>query len=230
MFVRLSSLSEPVAHEQTVPLDRIPSAGYSKSAMGEPAKTKLSYEEFLKLYDEDTRAEWVDGEVILLSPASNRHQDLVRFLTAILSPYVEKHQLGVIRPAPFQMKLGLSGREPDLLFVAKEHLERLKENYLDGPADLVIEIISPESRLRDRGEKLAEYELAGVREYWLIDPEEQRADFYILGDDGRYDRRRPQPDGRYRSEVLKGFELDTNWLWRSPLPSVLEVLRELQIV
>ncbi|MCS6937434.1 MAG: Uma2 family endonuclease [Candidatus Bipolaricaulota bacterium] len=197
--------------------------------MAESTKTKLNYEEFLKLYDEDTRAEWVDGEVILLSPASNRHQDLVRFLTVILDLYVEKHDLGVIRPAPFQMKLGLSGREPDLLFVAKEHLERLQENYLDGPADLVIEIISPESRLRDRGEKLAEYELAGVREYWLLDPDEKRADFYLLGDDGRYDRRRPQPDGRYRSEVLAGFVLDTNWLWRSPLPPVLSILQELKL-
>jgi Uma2 family endonuclease len=197
--------------------------------MGEPVKTKLRYEEFLKLYDEDTYAEWVDGEVILLSPASNRHQDLVRFLTVILDLYVEKHHLGVIRPAPFQMRLGLSGREPDLLFVAQEHSERLKENYLDGPADLAIEIISRESRLRDRGEKLAEYELAGVREYWLIDPDEKRADFYLLSSDGRYDRRRPQPDGRYRSEVLAGFELDTNWLWRSPLPPVLGVLKELKL-
>lgn len=192
-------------------------------------QTKLSYEEFLRLYDEDIRAEWVNGEVILLSPASNRHQDLVRFLTVILNVYVEKHDLGVIRPAPLQMKLGLSGREPDLLFVAQEHLERLKENYLDGPADLVIEIISPESRLRDRGEKLAEYELAGVCEYWLLDPSERRADFYILGDDGRYDRRRPQ-EGRYRSEALSGFELDTNWLWSEPLPPVLGVLKELKLL
>jgi Uma2 family endonuclease len=198
--------------------------------MGEPAKTKFSYEEFLKLYDEDTHAEWVDGEVILLSPASNRHQDLSDFLTAILRAYVEAKQLGVVRSAPFQIKIGLSGREPDLLFVAQEHAERLQKNYLDGPANLVIEIISPESRLRDRGEKLAEYELAGVREYWLIDPGEKRADFYILGDDGCYDHRRPGPDGRYRSEVLKGFELDTNWLWRSPLPPVLEVLQKLQLV
>jgi Uma2 family endonuclease len=212
------------------PLTESPQRATVKVLWESRPRPKLSYEEFLKLYDEDTRAEWVDGEVILLSPASNRHQDLSGFLTAILRAYAEAKQLGVVRSAPFQMKLGLSGREPDLLFVAKEHLQRLKENYLDGPADLVIEIISPESRLRDRGEKLAEYELAGVREYWLIDPEEQRADFYILGDDGRYDRRRPRPDGRYRSEVLKGFELDTNWLWRSPLPSVLEVLRELQIV
>ncbi|MFN4217968.1 MAG: Uma2 family endonuclease [Candidatus Bipolaricaulia bacterium] len=197
--------------------------------MAEPTKTKLSYEEFLKLYDEDTHAEWVDGEVIVLSPASSRHQDLSGFLTAILRAYVEAKQLGVVRSAPFQMKLGLSGREPDLLFVAQEHLERLKESHLDGPADLVIEIISPESRLRDRGEKLAEYELAGVREYWLLDPDEKRADFYILSSDGRYDRRRPQPNGRYRSEVLGGFELDTNWLWRSPLPPVLEVLKALKL-
>lgn len=195
----------------------------------EHTKTRLSYEEFLKLYDEDAHAEWVDGEVIILSPASNRHQDLVRFLTVILNVYVERHNLGVIRPAPFQMRVGLSGREPDLLFVAQEHLERLKESYLDGPADLVIEISSPESRLRDRGEKLAEYELAGVREYWLLDPEEKRADFYVLSSDGRYDRRRPQPDGRYRSEVLAGFELDTDWLWRSPLPPVLEVLKILKL-
>jgi Uma2 family endonuclease len=59
------------------PLTESPQRATVRSAMGEPAKTKLSYEEFLKLYDEDTRAEWVDGEVILLSPASNRHQDLV---------------------------------------------------------------------------------------------------------------------------------------------------------
>jgi len=194
-------------------------------------KTKLSYEEFLRQYDEDTRAEWVDGEVVLLTPASDRHQDLSDFLTAALRTYVEVKKLGIVRSAPFQMKLGptLPGREPDLLFVAKKHRSRFKENYLDGPADLVIEIVSPESRLRDRGEKLAEYEAAGVREYWLLDPEEKRADFYVLGDDGRYDRRRPQR-GRYLSEVLAGFELNVAWLWAEPLPPVLNVLKELKLI
>lgn len=60
-------------------------------------------------------------------------------------------------------------------FVAEEHLDRLQEMHLEGPADLVVEIVSPESRLRDRGEKFAEYELAGVSEYWLLDPELRRA-------------------------------------------------------
>lgn len=194
-------------------------------------KTKLSYEEFLRQYDEDTRAEWVDGEVVLLTPASDRHQDLSDFLTTVLRTYVEVKKLGRVRSAPFQMRLSttLSGREPDLLFVAKEHLDRFRENYLDGPADLVIEIVSPESRLRDRGEKLAEYEAAGVREYWLLDPDEKRADFYVLGDDGRYERRRPQR-GRYLSEVLIGFELNVAWLWEEPLPPVLSVLKELKLI
>lgn len=94
---------------------------------------KMTYEEFLAWADEDTLAEWVDGEIIMLSPASDRHQDLARFLTSVLGIYVETHDLGVICPAPFQMKLE-HGRGPDLLFVAREHLGRLRETYLDGPA------------------------------------------------------------------------------------------------
>ena len=191
-------------------------------------RQKLTYEEFLQWCDEDTWAEWANGEVSVLSPASDRHQDLVGFLAAVLRVYTEAWGLGVVRSAPFQMKTGpdLPGREPDLLFVAREHLARLKEKYLDGPADLVIEIASPESRLRDRGEKFAEYELGGVREYWLIDPERKEADFYRLDERGRY--RLAEPDGDvYSSLVLPGFRLKVDWLWQEPLPAVLDVLREL---
>jgi Uma2 family endonuclease len=195
------------------------------------APIKLSYEEFLKGCDEDTWAEWVDGEVIMVSPASKRHQEIVDFLLKLLGIYVEVKSLGTLLSAPFQMYLAEErrGREPDLLFVVKEREQLLKETFLDGPADLVIEIASPESRLRDRGEKLAEYEAAGVREYWLIDPAEKRADFYVLGDDGRYDRRRPE-GGRYRSGVLSGFALNTTWLWSEPLPPVLRILKELKLI
>jgi len=193
---------------------------------------KLTYEEFLEWCDEDTLAEWVNGEVIVLTPASNRHQDLVRFLVQVLGIYVETNGLGIVRPAPFQMKTGLElpGREPDILFVAKENLGRLKETYLDGPADLVIEITSQESRLRDRGEKFAEYELGGVREYWLLDPDEQRADFYLLGPEGRYERQKGDEQRIYRSHIVPGFGLKVDWLWQEPLPPVLDVLRELGLI
>jgi Uma2 family endonuclease len=193
---------------------------------------KLTYEEFLEWCDEDTWAEWVNGEVIVLTPASDRHQDLADFLTAILRVYTEARGLGVVRSAPFQMKTGpeLPGREPDVLFIATEHLERLKKTFLDGPADLVIEITSPESRLRDRGEKFAEYELGGVKEYWLINPEREEADFYRLDERGRYRLTEPNSEGVYRSVVLPGFRLKVGWLWQEPLPPVLDVLRELGLI
>lgn len=193
---------------------------------------KLTYEAFLDWLDEDTWAEWVDGEVILLTPASLRHQEVSGFLHAVLSAFVEEHGLGTVVGAPFQMKTGpdLPGREPDLLFVAQERRERLKGTHLDGPADLVVEVASPESRLRDRGEKFAEYELGGVKEYWIVDPDEARADFFVLGEDGRYERVRPDARGVYRSRVLQGFWLNADWLWQQPLPRMVDVLRQLGLV
>jgi Uma2 family endonuclease len=90
----------------------------------------------------------------------------------------------------------------------------------------VIEIVSEDSVLRDRGTKFAEYELDGVKEYWLIDPERERADFFVLGEDRRFERKLPDRRGFYHSTVLKGFRLNVNWLWQSPLPKVSEVLRK----
>src|SRR5947207_508232 len=86
-----------------------------------PPPGRLSYEAFLDWCDEDTRAEWVDGEVIVVSPASLPHQDLGDFLTALLRILAERDQLGRVISAPFQMRLQspARGREPDILFVAR---------------------------------------------------------------------------------------------------------------
>ncbi|MFQ6055944.1 MAG: Uma2 family endonuclease [Methanosarcinales archaeon] len=188
----------------------------------------IRYEDFLDFCDEDTLAEWVDGKIERYSPASFAHQDVVRWLTSVLCIYAESKNLGVICPAPFQMKIGrdLPGREPDIIFVKKENLGMLKETYLDGPADLAIEIVSEESRLRDRREKFAEYEIGGVKEYWIIDPELKSVDFFVLKE-GRYSKKEDE-HGIYRSEVLQGFWIKVEWLWNLPL--VLEVLKELELI
>lgn len=106
----------------------------------------------------------------------------------------------------------------------------LRESFLDGPADLVVEVISPESRGRDRGEKFYEYEQSRVREYWLLDPLRRQAEMYGLGEDGIY---RPLPvgeDGLLHSTVLEGLWLRLDWLWQDPLPKLLAVLREWGLV
>jgi len=188
---------------------------------------KMTYEEFLAWADEDTLAEWIDGEVIVTSPASKRHQQIAKFLVRLLDTFISSCELGELLFAPFQVKLGpdLPGREPDLLFVAREHLDRLKETYLDGPADLLIEIVSPESQQRDRGAKFYEYEAAGVGEYWLVDPQRRQAEFYQLGEDGVYHPVLPDAESVYRCAILPGFWLRVDWLWQDPLPTPIETLQ-----
>jgi Uma2 family endonuclease len=186
----------------------------------------MSYQEFLDWADEDTLAEWVDGEIVMSSPASLVHQTISYFLSSVLGLYIDTRGLGMIRSAPFQMKIK-NGREPDLLFVRRDHLQRLKATYLDGPADLVIEIISPESVGRDRGEKFYEYESGGVAEYWLIDPLRQWAEFYQLTEQQRYDTVFAGRTGVYRSAMLPGFWLRVEWLWQEPLPQPLQALGEI---
>lgn len=159
----------------------------------------------------------------MVSPASKRHQQIADFLTKILGIYVEQHELGIVLSAPFQMKLD-NGRESDVLFVHQENHDRLHETYLEGPADLVVEVVTPESVGRDRGDKFVEYEAGGVPEYWLIDPQREQAEFYQLNDEGRY-RRMPVDDGgRYYSSVVTDFWLRVEWLWQEPLPPTEDVL------
>ena len=111
---------------------------------------KPTYEEFLDSVDEDTRAEWVNGETVASSPVSRAHQRLGRFLVKAVSEFVESNGSGEVFYESFQVKTGpdLPGREPDLLFVATENLSRVRQNFLEGPGDLVVEIISPESFAR----------------------------------------------------------------------------------
>lgn len=189
---------------------------------------QMTYEEFLSWADEDTLAEWVDGGVAMYTPASDRHQDLAGFLITVMRIYTESRQLGIVRSAPFQMKLAHTGREPDLLFIAQEHQDRLKETYLDGPADLVVEIVSPESIGRDRGVKFYEYEEANIPEYWLIDPQREQAEFYQLDEQGRYCLVSPGAEGIYHSRVLPDFDLPVAWLWHPP--RVLDALRQLSLI
>lgn len=188
----------------------------------------MSYEEFIAWSDEDTHAEWVHGEAIVFMPPALPHQELAGFLHTLLSLYARFFNLGIVLLAPFEMQLfpGRSSREPDLLFVAREHRERLTPARLDGPADLVIELISDSSAVRDREEKFQEYQAAGVREYWLFDPRpgREQADFYRLTARGLYEAVLPDAQGRYHAATLPGFWLRLDWLWQRPLPDALTLL------
>ncbi len=120
-------------------------------------RTPMTYEEFLTQVDEDVHAEWVDGAVLRFGPPTARHQDVVGLFFSLLSIYALLRGLGRVFVAPFEMHVSdRSSREPDVSFVATENAGRLTPERLDGPADLVIEVISNDSVGRDRGDKFYE--------------------------------------------------------------------------
>jgi len=199
--------------------------------VGDLQRVPMTYEDYLDRFGEDGIIEWANGEALIHMPPSTRHQNVGDFVLAVLRQYVEFLRLGQVLSAPFEMKLGegKASREPDILFLARENLDRLTDQRLIGPADLAVEVVSPSTAAHDRATKFEEYQEAGVREYWLIDPRpgKDRVDFWVLGGDGCY---RPVPldeNGIYRSTVVPGFWLDAGWLREPKLPEVLFTLAKI---
>jgi Uma2 family endonuclease len=191
-------------------------------------KWAASYEAYLALPDDGRIVEWVDGEIIHYMPTTPAHQNVVIFLIKLLSGFIERLNLGHVLAAPIEVKLWPDGpsREPDVLFIGRERLAQLTERRFEGGPDLVVEVISPGSVTIDRVDKFREYEQAGVREYWIIDPRphQQQADFYILDAEGNYNPAPLDEEGVFASALLPGFRLKVAWLWELQLPDTERIL------
>ncbi|HEY7033869.1 MAG TPA: Uma2 family endonuclease [Thermomicrobiales bacterium] len=194
-------------------------------------RLRMSYQEWLDRVDEHAHSEWVDGEVIIYMPPDQAHQDGELFLATLLRLFVGMRDLGKIMIAPFEMRLQMvnASREPDIIFVAKEHLHRLTTKRLDGPADLAIEMLSKWTASYDRRVKLVEYARSGIRECWLVDmrPARRRFELFVLGDGDRYESIEPDERGCYHSMVVPGFWVDPRWFDRLPLPEPVDALMEI---
>ena len=192
-----------------------------------PAATILSpWEQFDALPD-DTKAELIDGELVYTMPVNERHNAVQLFIQTVLSLYVVKQGLGRVFADQFEMRLGLQRFVPDASFVRTEHLDRVLPTRIEGPADLVVEVLSPDSVARDRGVKLRDYATAGVQEYWLLDPEAERIEVYGRQPDGAFVPLSPDHTGTLASQVLPGLRLRPEWLWPGAgrPPDVLAALR-----
>ncbi len=197
----------------------------------QPPRLKLPYDEFLAWALKQTgHYEWVNEEVITYMSVSPLHQDVVVFLTKLLGLFVDLLGLGKVSGGPAQVKLpGGSGREPDAFFLARARLGQISSNRVDGPVDLVIEVVSDDSVSIDRDDKFYEYEAAGITEYWVVDlrPNRRRAYFYQLTAKNQYHAVEPDATGVYHSVVLPGFWLKPEWIIGPEFPNPLVKLIEI---
>ncbi|CAA9321593.1 MAG: hypothetical protein AVDCRST_MAG89-1661 [uncultured Gemmatimonadetes bacterium] len=173
----------------------------------------VSYEDFLRAYD-GVRAEWVDGKVVEMSPQTDRRLLIWGFLYKAISGFVAQNEIGgLVGQAGFQVRLSPKvAREPDVFYLSPENEHRFKRTFVDGPVDLAVELISPDSRVRDRRDKFVEYAQSGVREYWIIDPDAETVEVFRLAS-GVYE---PVPLGnppRVASVVIPGLWIDPAWMW-----------------
>lgn len=175
---------------------------------------------------EDRLCEFEDGELIVHSPATPRHQRLVRFLTFLLSGYVEERDLGEVLNGPAVLRLRPGAdKEPDIFFVHRDRRGAIGAARVDGPADLVVEVSSPGTRSYDLEEKARVYREGGVAEYWVVDPERREVVIHRI----THPQYRVTQMGseRLESTAVPGFWIRVEWLWQEPLPSAPACLRQI---
>ncbi len=203
----------------------------AESTTAPERRLRMTYDEWLAWDGEGHRGEWVDGEVIVFMPPKIVHQDVLFFLARLLFGFVDRRGLGRVFVAPVEMRLTSqrSSRQPDIIVVLNPNRDRITPDRIDGPADLVVELVSDDSVTRDRVAKRNEYAAAGIPEYWMLDPRprQQRATFLVLDNTGTYQEAPLDERGRFHSTVLPGFWLDPACLWQEPLPDVETLLSEI---
>ena len=131
-------------------------------------------------WEENERIEIINGEAVMMAPPSSTHQEISGALFAQLYNYLEGKQCRVYA-APFAVRLFEQGEdapedvdtmvEPDLSVICDK--SKIDKRGCKGAPDLVIEILSPSTRRHDRLVKLGLYQRAGVREYWIVNPEDR---------------------------------------------------------
>lgn len=139
------------------------------------------------IYDlpEGTRAELIDGEIYYMAPPSRRHQDISFSLSRKIADYIESKKGSCkVYPAPFAVFLNENDTnyvEPDISVICDQ--SKLNDQGCSGAPDWIIEVVSPGSRRMDYSTKLFKYRSAGVREYWIVDPEKNRITVYYFSSD-----------------------------------------------
>jgi Uma2 family endonuclease len=177
-------------------------------------RIRLTYEDYVELPDDGRRYEILDGELEVTPSPTTVHQRVSRKLLRILDEYVTDNALGEIFDAPTDVILANTTIVvPDLLFVAASRSNIVKRRAIEGPPDLIVEILSESTARRDRTRKASLYARLGVAHYWLVEPDDRFVETYAIGKK-RYRRMgRVAGDATLCSEPFPDLAIDLSKIW-----------------
>ncbi len=174
--------------------------------------------------EEDVKAELIDGVMIVHSPEKTRHEDIFGFMFPMMRIFAIQTKQAKVLGSMATVHLGTCRKvKPDIVAVREERKRIVTEDAIEGTPDLVVEIVSHSTRRYDFGEKRKVYEEAGVPEIWLVDFE--RKQVTVIRKVGQKYRSETKSTGVVKSQVLKGFWLQVDWLWQEELPDPVECLQ-----
>ena len=174
-----------------------------------PAQGQWTYDDYRRLPEDGWRYEVFQGELHMTPAPGTDHQRSSTRLERQLSNFVVEHDLGEVLHAPLDVRLGKLANpvQPDILFIRQDRLDIIQERWIEGAPDLIVEILSPGNWIDDRRTKYRLYALAGVREYWIVDPRKCEIDVYVLREGSFMQVGNFGAGERVRSDVLAGFEI-----------------------
>lgn len=168
---------------------------------------KATRKHFYEIVEENRKMEFINGEIYYHSPVRLWHNEASGNIYELLRTYVRRNKLGQVGIEKLLISLTRNDYEPDVCFWSIEKANDFKPRQAQFPApDFIAEILSASTAENDRGIKYQDYESHGVREYWIVDPEKQVLEQYVLEGE-QYELRMKSSDGIVRSVAIEGFSI-----------------------
>ncbi len=172
-----------------------------------PKDKRLTYRDYARLTPPDSgNYELHNGQIIHMPSPTPKHQRIALWLTRKMADFAETNNLGEVFIAPLDTLFDrFNTFQPDVLFISKERLGIIGKKKVEAAPDLVVEVLSGGNSRKEMLHKRHTYEVFGVKEYWLINPEKETVTLYILID-GEFEQQKFSFDDEIASAVMPGFK------------------------
>lgn len=177
--------------------------------------TVLTYDDYRALPEDGKRYELLGGRLVLAPAPAPSHQTVLINLLNLLYTHVMREGLGRLFVAPIDVVLDFTDVvQPDILFLSNERLPLITSQNIAGGPDLVVEILSPSTAERDRGEKFDLYARRGVDHYWILDPSSRTLEAYRLKEAHYELDIQLEGDARFTPALFPGLTINLAKVWR----------------